>query len=178
MAAGTHYSPAQVDAALLALATTGSGRLAAQQVDVPERTIQDWRHRYAQRYQELADKHQRQIEDVIVQQARDTAIMAGDIERQVLERLSTQVDSLDAKDAAATVRNLSTAKGINVDKLLTLTGRPSQVTEHRSTDDLMRKLESLKVKAIDATAEEIPTPTEGPTSRLIAQACETNTREG
>jgi hypothetical protein len=97
--------------------------------------------------------------------------MAGNLEQRLMAKLAESVDELPPKEIAAAARNLATSKGINVDKLLTLTGRPSQISETRNADELLRKLETLKVKSIQSTA------TETPNSGLRAQTRTSNARE-
>lgn len=179
---GTTYSPEDVDRGLLALAIHGAATRAATALEqqghhIPERTLADWRTRHADRYHEIANQHARRVEDVIVQQARDAALMAGALEQDLMHRLATKAGELEAKDLANSVKNVTTTKGINVDKFLTLTGRPNHVTEHRNADELLRKLDALKVHAIQGEATEQPQPPETPGRSLIAEGRKTNARE-
>jgi hypothetical protein len=160
------YSPEQIDRALLELAICGTStearrRLAAQGLQVSDRTLRDWKQvRYPDRYRQIAEQHARQVEDVIVQQARETALFAGHVERSALAAELKAIEAGKVRDHSASARNASTVKGINVDKLLTLSGRPSQVVEHRQADDLLRKLAVIApgVVTVESEAEELPEP--------------------
>jgi hypothetical protein len=58
------------------------------------------------------------------------------------------------------LRNVETAKAINVDKSALLRGRPTQIVERRDAAELLRKLQAtgvvaLDLPAVDSTAEEV-----------------------
>jgi hypothetical protein len=159
------YSAEQIDRALLELAVCGTStearrRLAAQGLQVSDRTLREWKQvRYPERYVEIAQQHARQVEEVIVQQARDTALAAAEVERHALAGELKAIKAGKVRDHSASARNASTVKGINVDKLLTLSGRPNTIVENRNADDLIRKLHALAPTAItvEGNAEEVPT---------------------
>jgi hypothetical protein len=142
------YTPEQVDRALLELAITGSSvaarrRLAAQGLEVSDPHVA--RVEAGPLPGPLhgdREPPRRKVEDVIVQQARELALKAAEVERKALDK---QLKALDGtvKDASASARNAAVVKGVNVDKLLTLSGRPSKVVEHRQADDLIRKLKTI-----------------------------------
>ena len=153
-----------IERGLTALALTAgrpvqaSDRLKEQGLDIPASTLCRWRdHQYHERYLEIATTVAYRVEDVIVQEARETAALAAQLERAALERAYRQVmNSKEGVDASQVAQRASTVKGINVDKLLQLTGRPTQVVEHRNADEVLRKLgASLPGLIVDGTATEI-----------------------
>jgi hypothetical protein len=77
-------------------------RLAAQGLIVSDRTLGDWRLRYPDRYAEIAERHAPEVERVIVQEARELAVLAGEVERKALERELKALDG-DVKDASSTM---------------------------------------------------------------------------
>jgi hypothetical protein len=128
------YTPQQIDRALLELVVSGSSvaarkRLAAQGLVVSDRTLRDWRLRYPDRYAEIAERHAPEVERVIIQEARELAVLAAEVERKALER---ELEALDGqvKDASASARNAATVAGINLDKVLAYTGRPKAIVEY------------------------------------------------
>lgn len=154
----SHYMPEEIERGLLELAITG-GRpvLAIRRLEASgqlpdglnEGTLRYWRDQsHSERYQELATQHARRVEDTITQQARETALLAAEVERQAIEATAVQIATGQIKDASTAARNLSTVKGINVDKLLTLTGRPTQITHTLSAEEVLREL------AMDGTVED------------------------
>jgi hypothetical protein len=141
------YTPEQVEKALLELALVGgnsgeaSRRLEGVGIKVSARLLRLWRSGlHAKRYGQLAQEHARQVEETIVQEARETAILAAEVERLALAKTLEQLEAGEIRDAAAVARNASTVKGINVDKLLTLSGRPNQIVEHGNPDELLAQL--------------------------------------
>jgi hypothetical protein len=154
------YTPQQIDRALLELVVSGSSvtarkRLAAQGLVVSDRTLRDWRLRYTDRYAEIAERHAPEVERVIVQDARELAHLAAQVERKALAK---ELEALDngVKDASASARNAATVAGINLDKVLAYTGRPKAIVEHRQVDDIVRELQTIAPGVIEVEAEELP----------------------
>lgn len=139
---------------------TAHDRLAEQGLHVDPRLLRYWRTRiYPERYRDIADTHAVLIEQVIVQQARETALLAAEVERIALEETRAQIERGELKDASTAARNAATVKGINVDKFLGLSGRPTHITETRDAAAIIRSLRAKGVRvdwpgAIDGTAEE------------------------
>jgi hypothetical protein len=54
-------------------------------------------------------------------------------------------------------RSFATARGISTDKARLLRNEPTQISEVRNVDEIVRKLQSTKVlDVVDGTAEELP----------------------
>jgi hypothetical protein len=146
-----HYSDREkIDQALLALVVTGGNasaahtQLEAAGINVPRRTLQDWRTRHAQRYQQLQDQYGPQLEQQIVRNTRERISALDALEGDVIQKLHEDLDSLEAKDKANALKSITTSKAINVDKLLTLTNRPSVIVSNQSADDLEAEIASIK----------------------------------
>jgi hypothetical protein len=107
---------------------------------IPHQTLQDWRHRYAERYQELQEQHGPEIEQALARGARLTALRAFHVTQKAVDATEEQIDSGDIRDPAGTARNLATTGAILTDKMLALTGRPTQITQHLSPDDIFKRL--------------------------------------
>lgn len=150
------YTPAEVDTGLLALITYGSSNRAADECGIPAQTLREWRKTRAERLAELQAEHGPAIEQALVHAARSIALSAAAATSDAIEGAHQDILNGDVKDKAAAARNLQTTGAIAIDKLLALTGRPTQITEHRSADDYLRKLESLGI--IEGTATEEPPP--------------------
>lgn len=150
------YSREEIDHALLQLYLVGGNTWrVADQLGIPDRTLRDWLVRHADRYEELAQKHGPKLEQQVVRQLEQNVIHAGEATRQAIAKSLEQLEAGEAKDPAATARNLATVQGIAVDKMLTLTGRPAQITEHRDTAQIMRALKQTAPNLfIEGTAED------------------------
>ena len=134
------------DQALLALIACGghaeraAEQLKAQGLPIPRRTLSDWRHRYADRLRELHDRHAPAIEAELVRRAREVALQAFAAAAQAVEHAEADLEAGRVKDTAGAARNLATTGAIAADKLMALTGRPTQVIEHREPSQIIASL--------------------------------------
>jgi beta-phosphoglucomutase-like phosphatase (HAD superfamily) len=111
-------------------------------------------------YQLAREKYQLELETAIVLQARENAAYALEVERQAIEKAAELLPMIRSADYAARVASdLSRVKTQNIDKVLSLTGRPAQIIERRSFDEIVHKLVETKllvpVSDAESTAEEI-----------------------
>lgn len=157
------HKPHDVDTALLALALAGGDvrhahrALKAHGLTIPERTLRDWRSQtYPNRYRDLCDRHKLAIEGEVINNVRALALRASAIAQHALDLEADRIASGEIKDAAASLRNIATTIGISVDKVMLLEGRPTHITEQRSSDDVLRGLQAKGY--IDATAVEEEPP--------------------
>lgn len=148
----TRYTAQEKDKALALVAITGNLNAVSEQTGIPKATLSYWRRQ--PRYQEIHDKLAPQLEQEIVRSLRESISLADQVEKAALALELQRIEAGDIKDSASSARNMATVKGINSDKLLQLTGRPTQITEHRNTDELLTRLERMGV-AIEGTATEI-----------------------
>ncbi len=158
---GRGYPPEKVTAALVVLAELGGNvKAAAKRTGISQPTLRDWRsEKHAAQYDEIRTKFGRELEEQLITTARVNAHRAGEVEAELIERMRTVSD----KDAPAALRAITDAKAKNVDKLLSLTGRPSAITENRDPSSILESLVRLKVlkvdeSAIDTTATEDAEP--------------------
>lgn len=159
----TKYTPAEVDKALTVLAYCGgNGRRASEISGVPKATLQLWRtETHRERYQEIAERERPKLEQMAVDGAVAQILRADESALRILDRLDDALEDPDAKpkelsELAGAAQRLATAKGINGTKLLELTGRPTQITEHRSATDTLRSLaQRFPGLIVDAEATEI-----------------------
>lgn len=160
------YTPTQVDEALLALAYCGGNtRRASSLTGVPSPTLHLWRtSTHRDRYLTLAERERPRLEQIAVEDAISTILQAGELEHSVLDHLATRLDADDPApkelaELAATLQRITTAKGINGTKLLELTGRPTQITEHRNGTEILKQLaQRVPGLIINSTAEDITSP--------------------
>jgi len=138
------YDAELIDRGLLMLAVCAGDaaqahrRLAADGHDVPERTLRAWKtDTHPQRYVDLQAAHSAKLEGVLIEGARASALMATRLEQAALQLATEQVEAGEARDPATIARNAAVAKGINVDQVLKLSGRPTVVAEVRNADDLL-----------------------------------------
>lgn len=98
-------------------------------------------------YNEVAERLKGDVEEGIIHRLRDTVIMAESAERKALEIALSELEraevnhNLRPTDAAITANNIANIKSKSIDRLLTLTGRPSSIIESRDAETLLRKLQ-------------------------------------
>lgn len=150
------YVPSEIEAGLLALVLTGgSTRKAAEMSGVPASTLADWKLDHAERLEQLRVERGEQIEAMAINGLRAFALRAEEVKAAALEATMEQLREGKARDPAAVLRNVATAQGITVSKILELSGRPTSIVEHRSAQDIVARLASLGA-VVDSTARELP----------------------
>lgn len=140
------YTLAEQTRGLMALvACAGSVTAAARALEqqgcpIPAATLRSWMQTRRDEYDELREHHAQQLEDEAKRQLRETMVLAGAVQRKAIElaeeRLDQRKDIAPAQTAAALAKVAASA----ADKLLALTGRPTQITEHRTLEEIVRPL--------------------------------------
>jgi hypothetical protein len=171
------FSPEQVTRALRELVahagdpTAAAEALVDDEFQVPVATLRRWkRDTHAEQYRRLEEEYGRELERIAAEQARATIVRAGQIERDLLERVKDAPPDV----APQALRAAADVKSKNVDKLLALTGRAGMAPAPSDFGSLLRHMQArgyvkLNVTleggdqppgpeqpAIDGTAEEAP----------------------
>jgi hypothetical protein len=113
---------------------------------VTSQTIRKWRDdTHTKRYAELHDKYKDEIENDAIRRMRERLRLVDQAEMLAVTRVISQLEQqkLTGKDAAFAALNMSRVKAQNIEKLMQLTGRPTQIIEDRSgnvTDQVLREL--------------------------------------
>lgn len=160
------FSATVVDTALLTIAMCGGNlaqaarELKAKDISVSAGALGKWRGElYPNRYRALCEKHRQQIEGVVLATAREISLRALRVTQAGIELEAERMKSGEVRDAAGSTRNMATAFGIVTDKVLLLEGRPTQIHEARTPDDIMRGLQAKGF--VDSTAEDDDEPDGG-----------------
>lgn len=80
---------------------------------------------------------------------------ATEVESLAIERAREMLEEGRIADPSKVARDLADVKAKNVDKRLALQGRPTQISEHRNTDEIVRALEGMGVAqrvSVESTA--------------------------
>lgn len=110
-------------------------------VTVPARTLQDWLTRYPDLAYDVRESLKHEMSIRAAQQADAIILKSGRIEDKLLDRLDDGIEELPMKDVAAALRNVSTTKALNNDKIVGPNrGRPTVVVQTQSADDLNKML--------------------------------------
>jgi hypothetical protein len=129
-------------------------------------TLQTYLKNHPEEYEEVRRNLAPQIEAAVVEEMRAFIVQAGRVKSKVLERIDRALDegAIPERDLHNTLRNVAGSQGTAVDKALSLSGRPSQITEHRSATELIERLTKLGALRrpghdAEATATEIAAET-------------------
>lgn len=144
------YPAETVELALRVLAEAGgncsaaSARLANDFPDVVvpgTRALLNWRNvQYPVRYRTIVNENDLVLEEIVKSQLRTSQVLAGSIQTQALESLSEKVSTISAERLGGTIRDLATARAIDLDKLRLLEDKPTQITESRGAPELLREI--------------------------------------
>lgn len=159
------HSEEDVERGLLVLALSGGNATEASRtlaaldppLKVNRSTLKSWQTKYGKRYSEIASERVAELETIVLQQVRAAIVQAGTLQARVLERLLDAVDAgtLEAKDLANILKSAGVTLGINVEKMLLLTNRPTVIAEKRDVAELIQSLANRIPGLIVADAEEI-----------------------
>lgn len=107
---------------------------------VQPQQLRAWRNGpHAELYDELR-AGMPDMTQVVINEALETARMAAITERLAIERTHHQLETGECKDPARAARDLSHIKATNVEKYLTLTGRPTEIVQHQTPGDVLAGL--------------------------------------
>lgn len=156
MSARTIYSLEERERGLVALVLAGSSQKASEATGIPPSTLRDWRTEHAERYEALRHELEPQVARTIAAEAESIALKLSEREHQLADALTPDVIAeLKPADIASTLRNISTSKALQVDKISSpLRERPSHVQHGTSPEELASRI-ARALGFVDSTATEI-----------------------
>jgi hypothetical protein len=163
------YTEDTLELALNVLAQNGgrptyaSAALAQQHgINIPHQTLSEWKHNYhPDRYDQICTALQDQRAERMAARAEDVALAATDLELLLLDDLRATRHNLKPAEVAGAVRNVTTTKTLNVEKVINpLRNRPSRITAIRSADEILKALEAKTHNTINSSAQLISTEIE------------------
>lgn len=164
MASVTYNAEEITDALMAMIASAGSATRAKALLEQQEKrapavgTLREWvTHTHWQQYQELRDKWAAQIETGIVNDYRDAIRSALEAELLAIEKAKERLENNKDEDPARTAANLARAAQSSTDKMMTMQGKPTQISETRDVMEIMRGLVAMGVLQVpEGPAGEIP----------------------
>jgi hypothetical protein len=121
-------------------------------------TLSRWKIRDAERYEEIRTEISHKLVGEVANQAEQIMLEAGELELEIIARMRDELANLKPSDLSSALRNLSTTKALNNDKIASpIRGRPTVIHSDRTADEILRALKHLEPGLIvDGTAEESP----------------------
>lgn len=96
---------------------------------------------FLKRREQLAPRLEAKLaEDLLSEASRATAAVS-----YCIEQTEQMLANGEIKDPARAARDLSQIRTQAIDKRLALQGRPTQISEHRNTDEILARLEAMGV---------------------------------
>jgi hypothetical protein len=118
--------------------------------------IRSWsRDKYAKQYRELQDKLAPDLEATLVHSLRDRAQQAVTLQELALDKTMERLERGRDEDPSRTAANLARVAQANTDKMLSLSGRPSRITEVRDPYEVLRALAARVPGLIDLPDEAV-----------------------
>lgn len=159
------YTPAQIDQGLTALILTGGNADQALELldDWPRRpsptSLRNWQRDHKKRHAELEQELAPKLAEIAAADAERLALKMAQVEDQLVDHIAGRLHELDPDKASAALRNISTSKALQYDKISSpLRGRPTVNVMHHDSNDLLRQLArgaGLRLGSTESTAEEI-----------------------
>lgn len=104
-------------------------------------TLLEWsRTKHWERYEQIREEMSSLRERTIVNDMRDAAGEAIEVQRIAVEKAKERLEAGKDDDPGRTAANLARTASANTDKLLSLSGRPTQITESRDAAQVLRSL--------------------------------------
>lgn len=161
-----NFTPDQRDAALLAVIMSG-GRVVqtARELDMNHETLRSMVDRNRERYEELQRKHGPELEARAVANLQAFVVRAEEAKYIALDATVATLESGGSKNPGQDLKNIAVAQGISVQKVLELSGRPTQTIQHRSLAEAVARLQQLGATVntnYDADGSVVSSPLELP----------------
>ena len=120
-------------------------------------TLLSWKKRYPEQFEAIQHDIRDQIDKAVVREARDIIREVAQVEMLAVEKTRAGLEDGSIKDPSTALRNLSTSKAINIDKIRLHEGNPTEIVEKRTIDQTLNALKRLgRMQVVDSTAEELP----------------------
>lgn len=129
---------------------------AEKDLDISHVTLNNWKRVHGPRYDEIREKYTAQIETRLAFEMRETAALAVAATKLGVEKAAEKLEAGKEDDPSRAAANLSRIAQSNVDKLLSLTGRPSRITEDRNIGEILRSLAAKGVISIPDAPVDAP----------------------
>jgi transposase-like protein len=152
------YSDEEKRSALTALILAGgNSEKVGPQIGITPDLLRKWRTADPGLYEELRTELAPQVAERIASDAEEFARDLMNVERALAAKVLEGLDDLKPSEAAGALRNISTSKALQVDKLSSpLRGRPTVIHGHDDAGQALIELGRRLGFAVDSTAVEIP----------------------
>lgn len=125
---------------------TASKELRANGIEVTPERLKKWAEgEYAEDYKRIRDRYKHELEEEAVREMRAHVALAAKAERLAIEKAVERLEQGKSVSPAQDALSMARVKKENIDKLLALTGRPQQIIEDRSAEQVVKSLIAKKI---------------------------------
>lgn len=117
-----------------------------------------YKRRFPEIEQKVREKIEPQLEHKLASACLDTAMLASEVEQLAIRLTYQFLEEGRIADPAKAAREISEVASKNIDRRLTLQGRPTQIHENRRPEEILRRLEKMGVLKVDAEATAVELP--------------------
>jgi hypothetical protein len=154
------YAEADIERGLTALAVLGTSEAASEHLgNIPSSTIRSWTKIHAERWEHIQANRARLIDNACIEEFRQLAQTAIRVSLIAVKQEEKNLLAGRTREPGQSALNLIKTAATAVDRIALMEGRPTSITEHRTTDDILRSLEK-KGYIVNTTAEELPAEAE------------------
>lgn len=161
------FTAAEIEHALLELAlSNGNQNMASRRTGISQATIRGWAKKWPERYEEIKANLAPILEALAVEQSRRNMLRAAEVNGDLLEKASEATEVGNTDDVVKYMKAFqsgSIGQGIQTEKTLLLSGRPTEILEKRDTQQILKDLGDIapglltvEGSAIDVTPQELP----------------------
>ena len=158
------YTDHDIEVALVHLVLSGGNATRAVQelkalgARAPSATaLNSWRRSDPGRYSRIQNEHALRVVERVASASEALAMKQIRAEEALTDRVLADIPLMKVGDAAAALRNVTTSKALQFDRVSgPIRGRPTVIVARRDPDQILNSLAQKFGISIDSTAEEIP----------------------
>ncbi len=124
-------------------------------IETTEATLDRYRRRFPQKYQEIREKLAPQIEGMAVTDIRDNIARVNLPINLAIERAHKALEEGRVSDPSKIGEQLANIQSKQKDTMMALQGRPAVVKEVRNVDEILRALQAISPDLVIEDAEEV-----------------------
>lgn len=153
------YAEADIERGLTALAVLGTTGAASTHTGIPATTIQTWKERQPDRWDNIVANRARLIDQACIEEFRTIVHEAAQVTLIAVRKERENLETGRTREPGQSALNMAKTAATMADKVAMMEGRPTSIVEHRNADDILRSLEA-KGLIVNSTAEELPAASE------------------
>jgi hypothetical protein len=144
------YSDAEIEQGLAALAIfSGNAARASRELErigvrIPSRTLGDWKRAHAERYREIQQEVQPEINAEIAESSERLVRRLTEVEWELIDRIESELPQMTGTQAGTALQRVTWSKGVNADKSRVYRELPTEIKRSEmSFEEALRALQKF-----------------------------------